>query len=109
MPKGGKLEIKSCQQTDSVTISFTDTGQGIPPEALPQIFIPLFTTKAQGMGFGLSISKRIVEAHGGKISVESKVGEGTIFTITFPLEPKPNVDVSGGYTDGLTRDSIEST
>jgi len=48
----------------------------------------LFTTKARGMGFGLAICKRIIEAHGGKISVESTVGKGTTFTLIIPIEPK---------------------
>ncbi len=107
MPSGGTLKVVSSLQTDRISISFTDSGQGISPEMLSQIFSPLFTTKAQGMGFGLSISKRIVEAHGGTISVESKLGEGTTFTATFPLEPNPNADVSGGFADGLTSDSLE--
>lgn len=102
MPSGGTLTVKSWQVPEGVCISFSDTGNGIAPETLSQIFSPLFTTKAQGMGFGLSISKRVVEAHGGKISVESETGKGTTFTITFPLEPKPNVTVSGGFTDGIT-------
>jgi PAS domain S-box-containing protein len=107
MPSGGTLKVVSSLQTDRISISFIDSGQGISPEMLSQIFSPLFTTKAQGMGFGLSISKRIVEAHGGTISVESKLGEGTTFTATFPLEPNPNADVSGGFADGLTSDSLE--
>jgi PAS domain S-box-containing protein len=106
MPTGGTLTIKSWIERDLVSISFTDTGQGIRAETLTRVFSPLFTTKAQGMGFGLSISKRIVEAHGGKISVESKLGEGTTFTVTFPLEPHINTDVSGGFADGLTSDSL---
>jgi signal transduction histidine kinase len=56
-----------------------------------KIFMPLFTTKAQGMGFGLAICKRIVEAHGGKISAESTLGKGTTFTITLPIEQELRV------------------
>ncbi|HSV49371.1 MAG TPA: CHASE4 domain-containing protein, partial [Candidatus Acidoferrales bacterium] len=107
LPEGGTIEVKSWQENDDVSISFTDNGQGIPPEMLAKIFSPLFTTKAQGMGLGLSISKRVVEAHGGKISVVSEVGKGTAFTLTFPVEPKPNKEVSGGHTDGLTSDPSE--
>jgi signal transduction histidine kinase len=102
MPDGGTLEIKSYYENGYVNISFADTGQGIPADTMAVIFSPLFTTKAQGMGLGLSISKRVVEAHGGKISVVSEVGKGTTFTITFPLEPKPNAYVSGGFTDCIT-------
>jgi len=48
--------------------------------------MPILTTNAQGMGFGLAICKRIVEAHGGKITVDNKIGKGTAFTVTFPIE-----------------------
>jgi signal transduction histidine kinase len=51
--------------------------------------VPLFTTKAKGMGFGLPICKRIAEAHGGKIAVKSKIGKGTKVTVTISVEPKP--------------------
>ncbi len=106
MPNGGTLEIKSYQEKDTVVISFTDTGQGISQETLPKIFTPLFTTKAQGMGFGLSISKRIVEGHGGKILVQSEEGKGTTFVVIFPLEPKFNDEESGGNPDILTDEIV---
>ena len=67
-------------------ITFIDDGVGMSEQTLAKVFNPLFTTKAQGMGFGLAICKRIVEAHCGKISVESTVGRGTTFTITLPIE-----------------------
>ena len=87
MPEGGKLTIKSKETKGKVEIAFTDTGAGIPKEALEKLFVPLFTTKARGMGFGLSICKRVVEAHGGEISVESTAGKGTTFTLIIPIEP----------------------
>jgi two-component system sensor histidine kinase HydH len=74
-------------------ISFADTGVGIPDEVLPRLFTPLFTTKAQGMGFGLAICKRITEAHGGTITVKTANGVGTTFTITLPSESK--IEVGG--------------
>ncbi|MCW4007230.1 MAG: ATP-binding protein [Candidatus Bathyarchaeota archaeon] len=88
MPNGGKLTITSEESNGEVKFVFADTGMGISEEHLNRIFEPLFTTKARGMGLGLSICKRIVEAHGGTISVESELNKGTIFTITLPIEPK---------------------
>jgi PAS domain S-box-containing protein len=88
MPEKGKLEIRSCQRGENVEFSFTDTGIGMPEHTMAKLFMPLFTTKAQGMGFGLAICKRIVDAHGGKIKVESAWGKGTTFTVTLPIEQK---------------------
>jgi signal transduction histidine kinase len=84
--KGGTLEINSRQNGDKLELTFADTGSGMSPEVMEKIFTPLFTTKAQGMGFGLAICKRIVEAHGGNIAVESIVNKGTTFTITLPID-----------------------
>jgi signal transduction histidine kinase len=84
MPKGGTIHISNYQTNGHVSIIFADTGVGISPETMPKIFTPLFTTKAQGMGFGLPISKRIVEAHGGEISITSEIGKGTTCVVTFP-------------------------
>ena len=66
-------------------IAFTDTGVGIPEDVMRQLWTPLFTTKANGMGLGLCICKRVIEAHGGRISVESAVGKGTTFTVVVPI------------------------
>ncbi len=88
MPEAGKLEIRSNQTKDNTEIEFADTGVGIPEEILSKIFSPLFTTKAKGMGFGLPICKRIVESHGGTITVKTVVNEGTTFTVTLPIKPK---------------------
>ena len=88
MPNGGKLTINSEKMNDKVKIAFADTGLGISEENLKKLFGPLFTTKAKGMGLGLAICKRIVEAHGGRISVESVINKGTTFTTTIPIEPK---------------------
>jgi len=70
---------------NEVAVSIADTGMGIPQENLGEIWEPLFTTKAKGIGLGLPITKTMVEAHGGTIEVESTVGEGTIFTVNLPL------------------------
>ena len=88
MPNGGKITIDSKEVNGSLEISFADIGIGISDEVLPKLFAPLFTTKAQGMGFGLAICKRLIEAHGGTITVKIAKGKGTTFTVTLPIEPK---------------------
>jgi signal transduction histidine kinase len=88
MPKGGKLTISSRKIDDSIAISFTDTGVGMSKEVLEKIWTPFFTTKAKGLGLGLPICKRIVEAHEGKITLESTPNKGTTFTVTIPVKPK---------------------
>jgi len=91
MPEKGTLEITSRQTRDNLEIDYADTGMGIPEETLPKIFSPLFTTKAQGMGFGLAICKRIIESHGGTITVKTAVNQGTTFTVTLPIKSKVEV------------------
>jgi len=88
IPAGGKVEVSSKPVGENVEIVFTDDGVGMSEQTLSKIFNPLFTTKAQGMGFGLAICKRIIEAHCGSICVESALGKGTTFTITLPVEHK---------------------
>jgi signal transduction histidine kinase len=91
MPEGGNLAVKSREVKGKLEIAFKDTGTGMSKETLSKLEggVPLFTTKAKGMGFGLPICRRIVEVHGGKISVESKIGKGTKVTVTIPVKPKP--------------------
>jgi len=88
MPKGGKLTIKSRKLNGKVEFVFSDNGVGMSKKTLKNLWTPLFTTKAKGMGFGLPICKRVVEAHGGLISVKSALGKGTTFTVTVPIETK---------------------
>ena len=92
MPDGGSLRIRARETDHHVEFAFADSGAGMTKEVLDKIFTPLFTTKAKGMGLGLSICKRIVEAHGGKISAESAQGKGTVFTISLPLSANPTRD-----------------
>lgn len=91
MPERGTLRISMRQSDNTVAISFQDTGVGIPPEHLNRIFDPFFTTKpeGQGTGLGLSVSYGIVSNHNGHIQVESKVGQGSTFTIILPIEQTP--------------------
>jgi PAS domain S-box-containing protein len=88
MPKGGTLTIKSKKLNGSLDLVFSDTGVGMSKKTVKKLWTPLFTTKAKGMGFGLAICKRVVEAHGGSISVKSVRGKGTTFTVTIPTRPK---------------------
>jgi signal transduction histidine kinase len=85
MPNGGKLTIRASKKEETTLISIEDTGAGISDANLSKLFTPLFTTKAKGQGFGLPVCKRLVEAHDGNITVESKVGKGSTFTVEIPL------------------------
>lgn len=88
---GGTITVRAWQQDNQVRVSVTDTGEGIPPRALPQIFERFYrvdksrTRATGGSGLGLTIAKRLVEAHGGRISVESKLGKGSTFTFDLPI------------------------
>ena len=70
---------------DDAVITVSDTGRGIPPEHLQNIFRPFFTTKGNGTGLGLSLARRIIEEHHGRIEVASSSGKGTTFSVTLPL------------------------
>jgi signal transduction histidine kinase len=107
MPDGGTLEIRSRETDGVVEIAFSDSGVGMPKEIQEKLWTPLFTTKAKGMGFGLPICKRIVEAHGGSISVESEVGSGTTFRIRLPIRPKSEEGGEGVWVN--VPESLSST
>jgi signal transduction histidine kinase len=89
MPRGGWLTIATKASGDIATIEVADTGSGIPADQLSRIYDPFFTTKAfgKGTGLGLSITYGIVQEHGGTITCDSAVGQGTRFTIAIPLSP----------------------
>jgi signal transduction histidine kinase len=89
-PAPGEIRITTRREGAAhVAVEVADNGKGIPPEVLPKIFDPFFTTKevGKGTGLGLSIVYKIVEQHGGRISVDSTVGVGTRFTVVLPLQP----------------------
>jgi PAS domain S-box-containing protein len=85
MTKGGMLTLETGESSESVWVSVTDTGGGIPEEQINRIFEPFYTTKKKGSGLGLMIVQRIVRAHGGRVELESHVGRGSMFRIWFPL------------------------
>lgn len=85
MPEGGSLKISAVRRGEQVEISVSDSGIGIPDEVKPKLFEPMMTTKSKGQGFGLAVSKRLVEALDGNISFESEAGKGTKFTINLPF------------------------
>jgi len=99
MPKGGSLVIRSMQVDHKVDLIFGDSGVGMSGEILDKISTPLYTTKAKGMGLGLSVARRMVEAHGGKISVESELGKGTTFIISLPLSDSSTDSAKGSVLD----------
>ncbi len=83
--ENARLAIKGYRdENQQVTLDVTDNGPGIIPEALEKIFIPFYTTKKTGSGIGLSLSRQIMQMHGGLLKVASEVGEGTTFTLKFP-------------------------
>jgi two-component system sensor histidine kinase HydH len=86
MDKPGVIRVSLQSDDDDVLIAVADEGKGIPPEHLPNIFRPFFTTKGHGTGLGLSLARRMVEAHGGNIDVTSVVGKGTQFRIRLPVK-----------------------
>ena len=86
MPEGGTLTLKANTSNGNFLISVTDTGIGIAPENRRRIFEPYFTTKAKGSGLGLAIARRIIEAHGGTITVSSETDQGCCFQICLPLD-----------------------
>ena len=92
-PEGGRISINARQANGSVEISVSDTGIGIAVEDQPKIFEEFrqvgsdSTHKSEGTGFGLTLAKKFVELHGGRIWVESEVGKGSTFTFTLPTKP----------------------
>ena len=82
----GKVEVKLSNRNASAVVEVSDNGRGIPPENLPNIFRPFYTTKGDGTGLGLSLARRIIEDHQGRIDVASTVGKGTTFAVVLPFK-----------------------
>jgi two-component system sporulation sensor kinase A len=86
MPEGGRLQVSTARTMEpaGVRVSFADTGVGIEPDRLPRIFEPFHSSRPEGLGLGLYISKNIVEEHGGHIRVDTHHEEGATFTVWMP-------------------------
>jgi two-component system sporulation sensor kinase A len=84
MPNGGKVTLSSTQEGDYILVKVKDEGEGIPDEVLEKIGEPFFTTKEKGTGLGLMITYKIIENHKGSMSIESELGQGTVFTLKLP-------------------------
>jgi signal transduction histidine kinase len=87
IPAQGRIDVSLAAEDHFAVIRIADSGPGIRPEVLPNIFRPFFTTKGKGTGLGLSLAARIAEDHGGRIDVESEPGKGTAFSVRLPLRP----------------------
>ncbi len=85
MSGGGKLVVQSKNEYKSIKLQISDTGPGISKEIMENLFKPFFTTKSRGLGLGLAVCKEIIEAHKGKIKVDTEPNKGTTFTITLPV------------------------
>jgi signal transduction histidine kinase len=88
MPEGGELTILAAGEPGYVCLNLIDTGQGMSPKVLERVFRPFFSTRQGGTGLGLPTTRKIVQAHGGSIDVQSEVGRGTKFTIRLPVAPE---------------------
>ncbi len=94
MPNGGELNVSFNFKEREIEVLVADTGTGIEPENLEKIFEPYFSTKETGTGLGLALVKRIIEGHGGKLTVESVVGKGSCFQVSLPLKLEVTDQVS---------------
>jgi two-component system NtrC family sensor kinase len=104
------ITIETRGDADGVEVKIGDNGSGIPPEILPRIWDPFFTTKdvGEGTGLGLSIVHELVERHGGSIGCETKLGEGTTFTVKLPRQIATTEPRKRATTDGKSRDQRPS-
>jgi signal transduction histidine kinase len=120
MPEGGEITIQAmlvpcslpavrceydnqqghCDPLAALELSLIDTGKGMPPEVLARIFEPFYSTRQGGSGLGLPTTRRIIEAHGGAIAVESAPGKGSKFTIRLPVAASPVVVAQGEAEHG---------
>ena len=85
MQEGGQLMVRTYTMRDSVALDLIDTGSGVDDNTVLHMFEPFYSTKEGGSGLALPTARKIIEAHGGRISVQSEVGRGTKFVLEFPV------------------------
>lgn len=85
MPRGGEITLQASLEANQVVLRLIDTGKGISPDGISLIFKPFYSTRPGGTGLGLPTARKIIEAHGGSIEVQSELGKGTRFTIRLPV------------------------
>jgi len=102
MPDGGRVNVGAMSGGGVVRFWVTDSGEGIPPDVRERLFEPFFTTKARGVGLGLAVCSRVVEAHHGEISVDSTPGEGSTFRVTLPVVVAPRQPADDGVLSDVT-------
>ncbi len=98
----GRVIVTSRAERGNVWIDVSDTGKGVPEDMIPNLFDPFFTTRPDGTGLGLAVTRKIIVDHGGDIDVKSKLGVGTTFTISLPVEPSGNSHRAGGSERGVS-------
>jgi signal transduction histidine kinase len=104
MESGGTFLVRSRGQSAHVEIDLTDDGHGIPEDLQSRIYEPFFTHgKPRGIGLGMSITRKIVEEHGGQIRLTSQVGRGTTFTVCLPVDAAPAAEPPPGAASAAAR------
>jgi signal transduction histidine kinase len=88
MPDGGQLVVRTAAERGSAVVHLIDTGCGMDERTASRMFEAFFSTKPNGSGLGLPTTQKIIEAHGGRIGVESELGHGTQITIELPVPPR---------------------
>jgi signal transduction histidine kinase len=106
---GGTLTLRARRRDDRVLIDVSDTGPGIPPDQLEKIFEPLFTTKARGIGLGLSVSRTLATANGGTLTASNQPGGGAVLTLDLPVAPLHRDRTAAARSDGGSRKHAEAT
>ncbi|HZV07549.1 MAG TPA: ATP-binding protein [Gemmataceae bacterium] len=108
MPRGGPLKISLTSANQEIELTVTDTGAGIPPDILKNLFTPFVSGKPTGTGLGLCISKRIVEYHGGRITAKNHPEGGAVVTIKLPQTAKPFTTESTDNTEKRQKNNVRS-